>query len=53
MEVDITWENHQLVEATIYPHTKGSIFVRFGSDRKNVDLEAGGTYRFNNQLDMV
>ncbi|REK74801.1 glycosyl hydrolase family 95 catalytic domain-containing protein [Paenibacillus paeoniae] len=53
MEVDVSWENGQLVEATIYSHTKGSIFIRFGNDRIFVNLEAGGTYCFNNQLHMV
>ena len=53
VEVDVTWEHGQLVEATIYTYTQGSISVRFGHYIVSLKAEAGGVYCLNSQLQVV
>ncbi|MCJ8010439.1 glycoside hydrolase family 95 protein [Paenibacillus sp. KQZ6P-2] len=53
VEVDIAWENGQMLEATIYAHTKSIITVRFRNEKVSLDVEAGGVYTLNRQLYLV
>ncbi|MEK5256115.1 glycoside hydrolase family 95 protein [Paenibacillus sp. FSL F4-0125] len=52
-EVDVAWDNGQLVEATIRTYSPGTVTLRLGDRRTTVQGEIGGSYYFNSQLELV
>ena len=45
-EVDVTWQDGKLVEATIRSLNGGSTQLRYGSATRDVKLAKGETYRW-------
>ena len=48
-EVDITWRDGKLTEATIHSLNGGSAKLRYGSQMWEIKLGKGETYRWNGQ----
>ena len=48
-EVDVTWKDGKLVEATVRSLKGGSAQLRYGSVTREVKLAKGETYRWNGQ----
>jgi len=50
VEVDVSWENGVLIEATIQAFSAGETVVRFGEQEVQVTLIPGRVYRFDKDL---
>lgn len=52
-EVDAVWEEGELTSATFRTFTSGTYTVCRGERRKTFHAEAGGSYTFNRELDLI
>ncbi|MEK4435108.1 glycoside hydrolase family 95 protein [Paenibacillus sp. FSL K6-2862] len=52
-EVDAVWEDGELTSATIRAFTSGTYTVCRGERRTTFHAEAGGSYTFNRELDLI
>lgn len=49
-EVDLEWEDGQLITATIRAFSSGTVNVHYGEHKVSLAMEAGGIYHINRQL---
>lgn len=52
-EVDITWTNSKLTEATIRPLRDGVCNIRYGGSTARIDAKAGKPLKFNGNLEQL
>ncbi|WP_019635813.1 glycoside hydrolase family 95 protein [Paenibacillus fonticola] len=51
-EVDIAWKHGQLARATLRAFTPGVVTIRAGESKLSLDVESGGVYHLNGQLEV-
>jgi alpha-L-fucosidase 2 len=52
-EVDVAWDNGQLTAAEIRTFSPGTVTVRWGDVRTDLQAEAGGSYKLGSRLELL